>query len=123
MIDWYGLLYNAAWILGLAVVLAALAMASFRTRIQGVRLRQVLMASSFLMPFGVGMSLFCLGVLFSSQTGWEKVLWGLLAVLFAGQVFWLWRDRSGARAGGEPVSSDADRAGEPVKTTLEERGS
>ena len=123
MIDWYGLFYNALWILGLAVVLAALAMASFHTRVQGVRLRQVLGASSFLLPFGAGMCLFCLGVLFSSHNLWEKVLWGLLAVLFAGQVFWVWRERGDGGTEGEQRTSMAGHADRPAKTSLEERGS
>ena len=122
MIDWYGLVYNALWVLGLAVILAALAMASFQTRVQGVRLRRVLRASAFLLPFGVGMFLFCLGVLFSSQTWWEKALWGLLAVLFAGQVFWLWRDRSGKATGGDQDTSESSHINRPVRTNLEERG-
>jgi hypothetical protein len=69
------------------------------------------------------MFLFCLGVLLSSQAWWERVLWGLLAVLFAGQAFWSWRDRSAWEAGGQPDAADADDAGDPVKITLEERGS
>jgi uncharacterized membrane protein YgdD (TMEM256/DUF423 family) len=123
MIDWYGLFYNALWILGMAVALGAFAMASFQTRVQGVRLRQVLGASSFLLPFGAGMCLFCGGVLLSSHTLWERVLWGLLAVLFAGQVFWMWRGRVGEGTEGGHKTSMPGHADRPAKTTLEERGS
>lgn len=121
MIDWFGVVYNAAWVLGLAVILAAFAMASFQTRVQGVRLRQALRASSFLLPFGVGMLLFCLGVLFGSHTWWQRVLWGLLAVLVAGQVFWLWRDRSSGGTGAPQEASELSQAGNPAGTPLEER--
>ena len=122
MIDWWGLFHNAVWVLGLAVILGAFAMASFQARTQGVRLREGLRASSFLLPFGVGMVLFCLGLLFSSQTWWEKVLWGLLSVLIAVQVFWLWRGRGGEGAESGPGASAGSQVEKPVGTTvLEER--
>ena len=97
MIDWYGLFYNAAWVLGLAVVLAAFAMASYQTRAQGVRLRQALRASGFLLPFGVGTFLFCLGVLFTSHTWWEKGIWGVCAILLIVWAVRAWRRRGAAR--------------------------
>jgi hypothetical protein len=122
MIDWYGLFCNAVWILGLAVVLAAMGMANFQTRIQGVKLRRALISSGFQLPFGVGMFLFCLGVFLSSQAWWERVLWGLLAVLFAGQVIWLWRNGSGEPAEDKANGSEVGHPAEPVKTTVEERG-
>ena len=68
MIDWYRLVHSAVWVSGLAIILAVLALASYRTCVQGVRLRQVLRASALLLPFGVGMFLFCLGWLFGNQT-------------------------------------------------------
>ena len=122
MIDWWGLFHNAVWVLGLAVILAALGMASFRARTQGVRLRQVLGKSGFLLPFGAGMFLFCLGLMLSSHLWWQKALWGLLAVMFAGQVIWLWRDRSGEGTGREQETSEASHVNKPIKTSLEERG-
>jgi hypothetical protein len=121
MIDWFGVAHNAAWVLGLAVILTAFAMASFQTRVQGVRLRQVLRASSFLLPFGVGLFLFCLGVLFGRHTWWQRVLWGLLAVLTAGQVFWLWRDRNGERMGRGQETPEVSRSNTSDGTSIEER--
>ena len=123
MIDWFGVAYNATWILGLAVILASFAMASYQTRVQGVRLRQALRASSFLLPFGVGMFLFCLGVFFSSHTWWHRALWGLLTVLIAGQAFWLWRDRRGEGMGHEQEPPEASHGNKPEGTCMEERGS
>jgi membrane protein implicated in regulation of membrane protease activity len=103
MIDWFGVAHNAAWVLGLAVILTAFAMASF------------------LLPFGVGLFLFCLGVLFGSHTWWQRVLWGLLAVLTAGQVFWLWRDRNGERMGRGQETPEVSRSNTSDGTSIEER--
>jgi hypothetical protein len=84
MIDWWGLFHNALWVVGLAVGLAALSMANYQAKRQQVRLRQTLDEPDFQLAFRIGMTAFCLGLLFSSRTWWEQVIWGLLALP------WLW---------------------------------
>ncbi|MGD2205709.1 MAG: hypothetical protein PVH17_02920, partial [Anaerolineae bacterium] len=91
MINWWGLFHNSLWIVGLAGALAALSVASYQARVQQIRLRQKLNEPGFQVPFNACLSLFCLGLLFSGQSWWEKAIWALLAVLFAGQAIWLWR--------------------------------
>lgn len=91
MIDWWGVFHNFLWVLGLAVVLAALSMAHHEAGVEQVRLRQKLNGLGFQLPFAIGMMLFCLGLLFSGRTWWEKVLWALLVALCAGQAIRLWR--------------------------------
>jgi len=93
MIDWWGLFYNTLWVLGLAVGLAALSMAVYRARTTPAPLRRELDAPSFRLPLDLGMTLFCLGLLFAARHWWERVLWGLLVLLFAGQGVLLWRNR------------------------------
>jgi hypothetical protein len=90
MIDWWGLVHNSLWITGLAVSLAALSVADYQAHYERVRLRLKLDEPGFQLALCAGMTLFCLGLLFSSRTWWERVMWGLLALLFATQVVWLW---------------------------------
>lgn len=85
MIDWWGLAYNAVWILGLGMSLAALSMASYQARVDKVRLRRKLAEGAFQLPLMIGMMLFCLGLLLSSQPWWEKAVWGLASAWFAVQ--------------------------------------
>jgi hypothetical protein len=92
MIDWWGLAHNALWVVGLAVILSACSMASYQAQRAGVRLRQELSRLGFQVLFDAGMTLVCLGLLFSARTWWQQALWGLLALVYVGQVVWLkWR--------------------------------
>ena len=83
MIDWWGVFYNALWILGLAVALAALSMATFRATQAGERLRAGLAAPAFQVPLSAGLALFCLGMLLAGRSWWERLLWAALALLLA----------------------------------------
>jgi hypothetical protein len=118
MIDWWGLFHNSLWVVGLAVGLAALSMASYEARVEEVRLRQKLNGPGFQLPLAVGMVLVCLGLLFSSGSWWEKVIWGTIAALFAGQAVRLWRrvraDRVTPVEPGAPLNRDD--AGESHRT-------
>ena len=91
MIDWWFFFHNSLWLVGLAVALAAFSMASYQAREEKVRLRQKFSEPALQLPFNLGLALFCLGLLFGGQIWWEQALWGLLAVLFLGQVVRLWR--------------------------------
>jgi hypothetical protein len=84
MINWWGLFRNALWVVGLAVGLGALSIANYQAHRRKVRLRQTLAEPGFQLAFRIGMTAFCLGLLFSSRTWWEQVVWGLLALP------WLW---------------------------------
>ncbi len=92
MIDWWGVLYNSLWIVGLAGALAAFSLASYRARSsQETGMRQALNAPGFQVPFNAALALFCLGLLLSGGAWWERAIWGVLGLLFAGQAAWLWR--------------------------------
>jgi F0F1-type ATP synthase membrane subunit c/vacuolar-type H+-ATPase subunit K len=97
MVSWPGLVGNALWICGLAVCLAVLSMAHYQARTGkdglGSRLRQ----PELQLALGVGMSLFCLGLLISSGTWWEKGIWGLCAALLVVWAVRAWRRRGAAR--------------------------
>lgn len=93
MIDWYGVFHNALWVLGLAVVLAALSYADWRRGTQTPKqsLRQALSQPGFQAAFCLGMVLFCTGVALGSHRWWEVVAWALLALLFVWQAVIAWR--------------------------------
>jgi O-antigen/teichoic acid export membrane protein len=88
MIDWAGLAHNALWVLGLAVALAVLTIAYDESRRFRQRLRDRLAAPGFQTGLNVGLTLVCLGLLFSARAWWERVLWALLTASFAAQVIW-----------------------------------
>ncbi len=113
MIDWWGVFYNALWVMGLAVGLAALSMAVYRVRVTDVSLRRELNGPAFQLPFTLGMTLFCLGLLLAARSGWERVLWGLLALFFAGQGIALWRRRP--RPASAPPAAQAESHRRPSR--------
>jgi len=91
MIDGWGLLRHALWIVGLAIGLAAWSIARWRAHQQGVRTCQVLGNSLFVVPFCAGMALFSLGLTLGSRRGWETAAWAVLTVLFVLQGAHSWR--------------------------------
>jgi membrane-associated phospholipid phosphatase len=93
MIDWWGLVSNLLWVAGLAVGLAAFSMAHYRARTERVPLRQRLQELGFQFPLCIGMMLFGLGLLFSGLNWWEKIVGGLVAIVFVAQAVRLWKHR------------------------------
>lgn len=93
MIDWWSLFHNGLWVGGLAVALAALSVAYYSSRREGVSLRRKLGQSGFLLPFNLGLALFCLGLFMAGESWWERLVWAGLAVLFAAQVIWAYWER------------------------------
>jgi len=84
---------NALWIMGLAVVLAALSYASWLADQRKTRLRRVLNEAVFQVPFAAGMTLTCAGIFFHSRSLLERIAWAVLAVLFAAQGVATWREK------------------------------
>lgn len=95
MIDWLGLFTNSLWILGLAVCLATLSLASYRTRTQSIRLGEAFGMPGSQGALAVGLLLFCLGILATSQTWWQVLLSGLAVLLVAGRFLHYWRQKHG----------------------------
>jgi hypothetical protein len=91
MTDWAHVAFNALWIAGCAVILAAFSHAHWLAHLRGLRARQLLSAPAFQLPFSVGLSLVSLG-LFLLGRGWlEHGVWAFFAVVFAWQSWSLWR--------------------------------
>lgn len=74
--------FASLWILGLAVILATLSFADYHANRGSKRRREVLGEPGYRAAVNTGLTLFCLGLLGSSRTMWETVLWGLLAAAF-----------------------------------------
>lgn len=93
MIDWYGVLRNTLWIVGLAVALAAFSYTEWWRHLQTPKqsLRQALGGAGFQAAFSLGMVLFCAGLALSSDRWWEIAAWTVLGLLFAWQSMSAWR--------------------------------
>jgi len=82
MIDWLNLIWNALWILGLAVGLATLSYASWEASIYKEKFSVRLRRSTPQAVLNLAGVLFCLGLAGTSRRWWEIGLWLLLGVSF-----------------------------------------
>ena len=83
MIDLRTLLGGSLWILGLALILAALSWAYWVAARENVRFRAALSRPGGARGLDIGLMLFCAGLAATARTGWERVLWGVLAAVWA----------------------------------------
>ena len=90
MVEWLGVATNSVWILGLALVLAVLSYADWSAHTTRQRLREVLGRAAFRVALWSGLTCFCAGVALSGGRWWERILWGVLAVMALAEV---WRAR------------------------------
>lgn len=82
LIDWRMVGFASLWILGLAVILSVFGFVDYHAKVGGVRFRDELRKAIYQAWINIGLTLFCLGLLGSSDTWWEAVLWGLLVMAF-----------------------------------------
>lgn len=80
MIAWFGVASAALWILGLAILLAAVSIArSFDGTLRATR--QVLSEPGFRAAMIAGMILFALGMALSAGSWWERIGWFVVVAL------------------------------------------
>ncbi len=92
MIDLRGLIANALWIAGLALLLAALSWASWAADVMGQRFRATWGRPGVQQVAHLGLALFSAGLAATARTWWEQALWALLMAIAVIQVGWmLWR--------------------------------
>jgi multisubunit Na+/H+ antiporter MnhB subunit len=91
MIDWVNVFFNALWVLGAAVILAALSFYHYDAQNRGERLRVRLAAPDFQVWLSVGLVLISLGLALTGASWWERVLWALFCVVSAWQIRVSWR--------------------------------
>ena len=85
MIDWFNLVANALWIVGLAIALAVVSHASWQAALHHEKLRSWLAQPGYQIFFDLAAVLFCLGMAATSRRVWEIILWSGLALLFIAQ--------------------------------------
>jgi hypothetical protein len=82
LINWKMVGFASLWIIGLSVILAVLGFVDYHAKAGQTRFRDELRKPIYQAWINVGLSLFCLGLLGSSDAWWESVLWGLLGIAF-----------------------------------------
>ncbi len=87
MINWLHLLYNLLWIVGLAIIVAALSYVNWLAGVRRERLRTLLGQAVFQFPFNVGLTMVSLGLFFLERGRIERIVWGVFALLFAWQAW------------------------------------
>jgi multisubunit Na+/H+ antiporter MnhB subunit len=92
-LDWAGLAFNGLWVLGAAVILAAFSFTSYEAQRRGERLRVRLAAPGFHLWLSVGLMFISLGLTLLEPRWWGRVLWGVLSITNAGQLWSTWRAR------------------------------
>jgi hypothetical protein len=95
MIDWFNVLANALWILGLAVLLATVSLAHWLGGLKKKPLRQVLLGPDFHLVAAIGILVFALGFVLLVTPWWHKVPWVGIMALSMWQGVVAWRDRPG----------------------------
>ena len=91
LIDWGLIGYSTLWILGLSLIMAAISFADYTAKRMGIRLRMILQSPSYQLAINAGLVLFCSGMLGRDGTGWERLLWGILGLIFTYQAVSAWR--------------------------------
>ena len=81
MIDWFALFWSSLWILGTAVILAALSYHHWLAHEQGVGFRAQLRTAAFQAPLWAGLALTAVGLAGTSATWWETGVWGIMAAV------------------------------------------
>lgn len=93
--DWYSVGFGALWIIGLGLVTAALSFAYYLAGQQKRRFRQALEMPACRIMIDLGLVFFSLGWAGGVSAGWERLLWAVLALMFALQT-WQARKMSNA---------------------------
>ncbi len=82
MIDWMDLGANSLWIVSLAILLAAVSVASWQGSQAGLRVRAVLAKPGYQILLNLAGLLFCAGLALTSPALWERMLWAVLGGFF-----------------------------------------
>lgn len=88
MIDLCSVAANALWVLGLALILAALSWANWVAARERIRFRSALGQPGIRRATDGGLVLFCAGLAATGRTWWEQALWGVLAVGLIALAIW-----------------------------------
>ena len=87
-IDWLNVFFNAIWIVGLAIILAAFSYNDWLAHVNGVKLRQQLGTPAFQTPLTLGLMMVSASLALLADVWWHRLLWWAFVVLFALQWWW-----------------------------------
>jgi hypothetical protein len=82
MIDWINVAFNALWIVGLSVALAALSYASWEAGMLREKMAVRLRRPAYQVALAAAGLLFCLGLAGTADALWKSLLWLALAAGF-----------------------------------------
>ncbi|MBX3056889.1 MAG: hypothetical protein KF770_10490 [Anaerolineae bacterium] len=94
MINWQALLFNAFWIVGLAVLCAALSYHHWAAHQTKTSFKTQLNQPAFLVFFWLSFALVCVGLAGTSRQLWETAVWVIftgITVLFMAKAFIAYR--------------------------------
>ena len=91
MIDWLHVAFNALWVLGSALILAAFSHANWLAQARNAPTRQLLSAPAFQLPCSIGLGLISFSLFLLSQGWLEHALWAIPTSIFTWQAWSLWR--------------------------------
>lgn len=91
VLAWPDLARNAMWIVGLALVLAAVSHASWRASVRGEGLRGALGDPAFLIPVSAGLLLVTASLGWGATFVWERGLWAASSIALSWHIFELIR--------------------------------
>lgn len=81
MFDYVQLLSSSLWILGLALILAALSMAYYQASLRSQKTRQIIKQPGYRLAIFIGFILFCLGIALGDSRLLFRLFWGVLIAL------------------------------------------
>lgn len=87
MIDWFSAAFSSLWILGLGLVVASLSFANYMASGHTMRFRQALKIPACQIMIYLGLVMFCLGLAGGVSVVWERLVWAVLALAFAVQLW------------------------------------
>ena len=87
-IDWLNVFFNAIWIVGLSIILAAFSINDWLAHVNGENLRQRLNEPSFQTPLTAGLMMVSASLALLADVWWQRALWWAFVVLFAVQWWW-----------------------------------
>jgi len=93
MIDGLNIFFNALWILGLAIILAAFSYSTWRVSQHDLELRCVLNGFAFQILLSLGLMLVSLALALLTEMWWERLIWLVFVGIFAFQI-WSTRKRA-----------------------------
>jgi hypothetical protein len=106
MVDWFGLLANGLWILGLAVLLAAVSYHAWEAEVRGRPLREQLGGDQFGWVAWLSLVLVGLGLALTSDRVWEMVIWGVFVLAAGYYGVKSWRGALGDKEGTQGNSGE-----------------